>query len=289
MARPSGDPAKAWREGIHALSGKWPDLTMREATAGRPDAEGTSASRAPQILLAPTHRWSGALFSHAESTARELDRNGVLVGTIDGAATHPSPAAHGGFGEVGVLAGIPRLACVVPSDAASARALADGLFERTSGPLYVRLVSGDQPVVGPAEFELGRVRPLVDGSDITIVALGRAVIRAVEAAEGLKLVGIGARVLDAASVKPFDEKAILRAARDTGAIVVAEELPATNGVGLRVAAAVAENYPVPVRRIGLPDLPSTGGAATSLDDGGITVERIRDEAWEILSQRGKVT
>ncbi|MGI0067802.1 MAG: transketolase C-terminal domain-containing protein, partial [Thermoplasmata archaeon] len=102
-------------------------------------------------------------------------------------------------------------------------------------------------------------------------------------------VGITCRVLDLASVKPADTPALLRAARDTGAILVLEEHSVETGVGALVAATVSESYPVPVRRIGVPDLFGESGEAWAVFDRfGLSKERILDEAWELLRQRGKV-
>ena len=96
-------------------------------------------------------------------------------------------------------------------------------------------------------------------------------------------------MLDFASVKPFDEPALLRAARDTGAILVLEEHSVLTGVGALVAATTSENYPVPVRRLGIPDLfPESVDPGAPLDRYGLSAERVRDEAWELLRARGKV-
>jgi transketolase len=191
--------------------------------------------------------------------------------------------------DLGLMRGLPGMTVIVPADAPSARAVTFAVAEH-SGPAYVRLAGESLPTVTSGTFEVGRAAELRGGSDLTIVAIGSLVHRALAVAEDLARIGLSARVLDLASVKPFDEPALLRAARDTGAILVLEEHSVLTGVGALVAATTAENYPVAVRRVGVPDLfGETGAPWALLDRYGFSVERIRDEAWELLKSRGKVS
>jgi transketolase len=177
---------------------------------------------------------------------------------------------------------------IVPSDAPTTRAATFAVADR-AGPAYVRLTRENLPVVTDGSFAIGRAAELRSGSDLTIVAIGALVARALEVAEELSRVGLSVRVLDFASVKPFDEPALLRAARDTGAILVLEEHSVLTGVGALVAATTSENYPVPVRRVGVPDVfGESGDPWALLDRYGMSKERIREEAWELLQLRGKV-
>lgn len=191
--------------------------------------------------------------------------------------------------DLGLMRGLPGMIVAVPADGPSARAATCAIAER-AGPAYLRLSSEPLPTVTEGTFSVGRAPELRAGSDLTIVAVGALVARALEVAEDLARVGLSTRVLDFASVKPFDEPALLRAARDTGAILVLEEHSVLTGVGALVAATTAENYPVPVRRVGLPDVFGESGEPWALlDRYGMSTERIRDEAWELLKSRGKVT
>ncbi|EQD72894.1 Transketolase central region, partial [mine drainage metagenome] len=119
---------------------------------------------------------------------------------------------------------------VVPADAPTTRT-ATRVLHDTRGPAYLRLPRENLPVVTDGEFRLGRAPELAAGSDLTIGAVGVMVARALEVARRLGEGGISVRVLDLASVKPFDEPAILRAARETGAILVLEEHSVLTGVG----------------------------------------------------------
>ena len=209
----------------------------------------------------------------------------LLLVTTDGGWTSSEPAV---LEDVALLRGVPGLKVVVPADARTARSALD-LLGRTEGPAYIRLSRELVDRVGDVPFEIGRARELRAGVDLAMMAVGPPVALALQAAGALAEVGLATRVLDLASIAPCDEKAILRAARDTGAVLTVEEHQAATGVGALVAALTAENVPVPVRRLGVPDLPGRqgppGGGRAAL---GLTLDAVRDEAWELLRLKGKV-
>ncbi len=214
--------------------------------------------------------------------------NVKIVATHGGLLVGGDGGTHQIVEDIGLMRGLPGMSVVVPADAPTTRAATFAVAER-AGPAYVRLTRENLPVVTDGSFTLGRATELRPGSDLTFVAVGALVARALEVAEELGRVGVSVRVLDLASVKPFDEAAILRAARDTGAILSLEEHTVLTGIGSLVAATTAENYPVPVRRIGVPDVFGESGEPWALlDQYGLSRERIRDEAWELLRLRGKV-
>lgn len=187
--------------------------------------------------------------------------------------------------DVGLMRGIPGMAVVVPADAACIPSVVHALLG-IRGPAYVRVAEGSHPPLTDGAFTLGRAGLLREGSDLAIVGAGPILGAAVALADELKQVGTHARVLDLGSVKPIDAPALLRAARDTGGILVVEEHTVETGLGELVAGIVAENFAVPVRRVGVPDLfeapPGPHGAL------GPAADRLRDEAWELLRLRGKV-
>lgn len=215
--------------------------------------------------------------------------NVKVVGVPAGIGSGVDGAPLAMLEDLGLMRGLPGMTVVVPADAPSARSATLAVAERL-GPAYVRLSGEPRPDVTPGEIVIGRATQLRPGNDLTIVALGTLVAPALDLAEDLARIGISARVLDFASVKPFDEPALLRAARDTGAILVLEEHSVLTGVGALVASATAENYPVPVRRVGIPDVFSDAGPPDVLFDRlGLSAARLRDEAWELLKSRGKVS
>lgn len=214
--------------------------------------------------------------------------NVKIVATHGGLLVGPDGGTHQIIEDIGLMRGLPGMTVIVPADAPTTRAATAQVAAR-EGPAYIRLTRENLPTVTDGSFRIGRAAELRAGSDLTIVAVGALVARALEVAEELARVGVTTRVLDFASVKPFDEPALLRAARDTGAILVLEEHTVLTGVGALVASTTSENYPVPVRRVGVPDVFGESGEAWSvLDHFGLSTARIRDEAWELLRSRGKV-
>ncbi len=214
--------------------------------------------------------------------------NVKIVATHGGLLVGGDGGTHQMLEDIGLMRGLPGMTVIVPADAPTARAATLAIAER-DGPAYVRLTRESLPSVTDGSFRIGRAAELRAGSDLTVVAVGALVARALDLAEDLAQVGISVRVLDAASVKPFDEAAVLKAARETGAILVLEEHSVLTGVGSLVASVTSESCPVPVRRIGVPDLfGESGDPWALLDRYGMSARRIRDEAWDLLRLRGKV-
>jgi transketolase len=214
--------------------------------------------------------------------------NVKIVATHGGLLVGADGGTHQMVEDIGLMRGLPGMTVIVPADAPTTRAATFAIAER-AGPAYVRLTRENLPTVTDGSFRIGKAAELRGGSDLTIVAVGALVARALEVAEELAKVGVSTRVLDFASVKPFDEPALLRAARETGAILVLEEHSVLTGVGALVASTTSENYPVPVRRVGVPDVFGESGEPWALlDRFGMSKERIQGEAWELLRGRGKV-
>ncbi|HLM70364.1 MAG TPA: transketolase C-terminal domain-containing protein, partial [Thermoplasmata archaeon] len=214
--------------------------------------------------------------------------NVKIVATHGGLLVGADGGTHQIVEDIGLMRGLPGMTVIVPADAPTTRAATFAVADRY-GPAYVRLTRENLPTVTDGSFQIGKAAELRGGTDLTIVAVGSLVARGLEVAAELAQVGISVRVLDFASVKPFDAPALLRAARDTGAILVLEEHSVLTGVGALVASTTSENYPVPVRRVGVPDVFGESGDPWALMDRyGMSKERIRDEAWELLRARGKV-
>ena len=191
--------------------------------------------------------------------------------------------------DIALMRSLPGMTVIVPGDAPSTRSavLAVASFE---GPAYLRLTSVNLPIVTDGAFTLGRAGRLREGSDLTIVAIGAMLGRALDVAEELHQAGVEARVLDFASLKPADEKSLIQAARETGAILTMEEHNVLTGLGSLVASAISTTDPVPVRQVGVPDLfGERGDPWKLLDHYGLSQKHALDEAWELLKLRGKVS
>ncbi len=281
-AAPTGaEPfGRKFPERFHSAVGSPSEMMARAAE--RATDGGTAFASASAILAA-----GDAYLAVRQSVCAR--RANVKIVANHGGPIDPDPDGVRPFVEdVALMRGLPGMTVVVPADAPTTRSAIRAIADR-AGPAYVRLSRADLPTVTDGRFAIGKAAELRTGDDLTIVAVGGMLARGLEVAEELGRSGLSVRLLDFASVKPFDEPALLRAARDTGAILVLEEQSVLTGVGAIVASTTSENYPVPVRRIGVPDLfGDTADPSSLLDRYGMSIDRIRDEAWELLRARGKV-
>lgn len=175
---------------------------------------------------------------------------------------------------------------VVPADFESAKQ-AIAAVGRTSKPAYVR--TGRPKVAGiygsDYRFELGKATQLRQGNDVTLIACGILVGVALKAAELLASEGISARVLDIATIKPVDREAVIAAAKDTGAIVTAEEHQTTGGLGTAVARVLAETVPVPVSFVGVDRYGTSGKWDELLGYFDLTPQRIAQAARDAIARK----
>jgi transketolase len=172
---------------------------------------------------------------------------------------------HQAIEDVAVMRVMPNMTIVVPADANSVPTLLRQAL-LLDGPVYFRM--GRNPVAliyGPSpQLTLGKAELLMQGGDITLVAMGAMVSSALEVAETLGQEGIGARVLDMHTVKPLDGETLLEAALQTGAVVTVEDHNIIGGLGGAVAEFLGENCPVPMARVGVPDVYCESGAPDEL-------------------------
>jgi transketolase len=181
--------------------------------------------------------------------------NVKLVVSHAGLTVGPDGASHQQIEDFSTMRCIPNMRVIVPADAVSVSHLIRAIA-KTPGPFYVRLARPSSEVIyaESAVFELSKGNILREGSDATIISCGLMVARSLEAADILKRSeGVSCMVIDMFSIKPIDSDLIARCAKDTGAIVTAEEHNIIGGLGGAVAEASAESYPVPMKRIGIHD------------------------------------
>lgn len=215
------------------------------------------------------------------------NHNVKLFGMSPGVAYGNLGPTHHSIEDIAWLRTIPRLSIVVPSDPEETRQAITWAVQH-NGPVFVRVSRMAVPAVNPEgyRFRPGAAVVLRDGTDVTILANGTVVWRALAAADQLEAAGISARVLSVPSIKPFDDEAVLRAATETGAVVTAEEGSITGGLGGLVAELLVEHVPVPLRRIGIPDVfVPTGSAEWLMDRYGISVDGISAAAREVISRK----
>jgi transketolase len=223
----------------------------------------------------------------ANSIARQrLDAK--IVGTHAGLSPHADGESHQMYGDVALMRTVPNMRVVVPGDAPSAvEALCAALEYR--GPVYIRLMRGSTPTVygEDLEFEIGRANVLREGSDATVIANGIMLSQALTAAERLIGEGIDVRVIDMHTVKPLDVGVIEKTARDTGAIVTAEEHSIIGGLGSAVAESLAETAPTPLERIGIRDRfgESSRSYSELLTYVGLTPDAIAEAVHRVIERR----
>jgi len=169
--------------------------------------------------------------------------------------------------EIAALRVIPNLMLVSPSDPVSTKKVTRAIAEH-DGPAALRISFPPAPTVYHDDFpfELGKAVTLTDGGDATIISTGMMLSDALEATDTLEKEGIKVRLLDMHTIKPIDEEAIIKAARETGAIVTVEDSSIIGGLGGAVAEVVAENAPAPVKRVGIKDRFGQSGTVPELKE-----------------------
>jgi transketolase len=206
-----------------------------------------------------------------------------------GLTVGPDGATHQMNEDIGLMRGIPRMTVLVPADGPQTAKSVDAAAA-LQGPVYCRFSRANVPTITSMEdpFKIGAAQTMRDGSDVTLVGCGLMVARCLEAADALARVGIRARVINLATVKPLDTATIDRAARETGAIVTAEEHSVVHGIGSAVASEIATNHPVPIAMVGIRDVFGESGEAEELlQKYGLTAEAIVDAAHEVVKRRGR--
>src|SRR5215472_14375528 len=216
--------------------------------------------------------------------------NVKVVGSHAGISIGEDGPSQMGIEDVAMACALPGFVVLVPADEESAKAATAAMLEH-DGPVYLRVGRPEVPKVyngGSAPFQIGQANQLRDGSDLTIVANGIMVAPALDAAETLAGAGIRARVLDLHTVKPVDKAALQAAARETGAIVVAEEHLAHGGLGSVVAMTVSETLPVPIRFVNLGDTFAESGTPDELlEKYGLTAGKIVEAAKAAVVAKGR--
>jgi transketolase len=210
--------------------------------------------------------------------------NVKLCGMSSGMAYGELGPTHHSIEDMAWTRVIPNLAVIVPADSIETAAVMRYSAHHV-GPMFLRISRLPVPEVLPSDyrFELGKAHLLRAGTDVTLMANGVLVSRALEAAKTLAKVGISARVLNMSSIKPIDVEAILDAARTTRGIVTVEEASIYGGLGGAVAEIVSQNNPVKMRILGVPGVfAPTGSEEFLLDHFQLNAVGIHAAAVDLL-------
>lgn len=211
--------------------------------------------------------------------------NVKLVGISGGVSYGALGMSHHSVQDLAVMRAIPGLAVVLPADRHETKKMTEALVKHEGGA-YVRI--GRNPVEDvydsdDYEFVIGKAVTMREGSDITIIAAGETVRVALDAEAALKEAGVSCRVINMHTIKPLDEAAIVKAARETGRIITIEEHSIHGGLGAAVAEVVVQEHPVPVKIVGIPDEPAIAGKTSEVfEHYGISADNIKKIALEML-------
>ena len=272
----------AYGEALAQLGAEYPELVVLDADLSKstmthafskafPDrfynmgiAEGNMAGVAAGLASCGKKVFFNSFAMFAAGRAWEQVRNSIayprlnvkVIGSHGGVSVGEDGATHQCIEDYAIMRAIPGMMVLSPCDGPEMRAAVKALLDY-EGPAYMRLgrlaVDSVTDEIEGYQFELGKGVTLRDGSDVTIVATGMMVQMAVQAADLLAAEGIHARVIDIHTIKPIDEELLIKAARETGAIVTTEEHNILGGLGEAVCGCLSEYCPVPVVRHGMKD------------------------------------
>ena len=214
-------------------------------------------------------------------------QNVKIVGTDPGVLAEYNGGTHMPFEDMALMRAIPHVVCFEPVDATMLEKAVDQIVDY-QGAVYIRLQrkKAEKVFDDTLNFELGKAIKIKDGKDVTLIASGIMVARAIEAAELLKEDGISARVVNIHTWKPIDKDAIIKCAKETGAIVTCENHNVCNGLGSAVAEVVCQNSPVPMRLVGVKDeFGQVGKNAYLSEQYHITTQDIVEAAREVVKNK----
>lgn len=229
----------------------------------------------------------------AAGRAYEIVRNSIgyphlnvkIGATHAGISVGEDGATHQCNEDIALMRTIPGMTIINPADDVEARAAVEAAILH-DGPVYLRFGRLAAPIFNDKKtykFELGKGIELVEGTDVTIIATGLMVSEALDAAKKLKEDGISARVINIHTIKPIDKDIIIKAAKETGKIVTVEEHSVIGGLGSAVCDVLSENYPVPVKKIGVNDeFGHSGPAVDLLKEFGLSSENIVKTVKEFI-------
>jgi len=213
----------------------------------------------------------------------------VKIGaTHAGISVGEDGASHQPVEDMAIMRALPNMVVISPADDLETRLAVKAAIEY-DGPVYLRLGRLSVPAIfdeNTYKFEIGKGVTVSDGTDVTIIATGLMLQYAIKAKEMLASEGISARVVNIHTVKPIDKEIIIKAAKETGAIVTAEEHNIVGGLGSAVAEVLVENYPVPLKMVGIEDkFGKSGKPDKLLEMYGLTAENIVAKAKEALKMK----
>jgi len=196
---------------------------------------------------------------------------------------------HHSINDLAIMRSLPNMTIIVPGDTVALVKLLPQVAE-WEGPVFFRLNRNEVPVLFDDSYNprIGKAVTLRHGDDMTIIATGLMVSRSLEASEILEHKGIDARVLEIHTIKPLDRESVIQAAKETNALVTVEEHNVVGGLGAAVAEIVTDEFPVPLKRVGIPDrFTETGPYDALLDRYGMSIDDIVTASLQTIAAKKK--
>ncbi|MBI6873242.1 transketolase family protein [Clostridium aciditolerans] len=220
---------------------------------------------------------SGRAFEQIRNSVCYPELNVKICATHAGITVGEDGASHQSIEDISLMRSLPNMTVISPSDAVETEAAIKAIAEY-KGPCYVRLGRSGVPVINDNseyKFEIGKAITLREGKDAVVIATGIMVDAALEAYNTLSEEGIKVKVINIHTIKPIDKEAIIKAARETGVVITAEEHSIIGGLGSAVCEVLSENQPTPVVRVGVKDtFGESGKPAELLKAYGLTADDI---------------
>ncbi|MGL5576463.1 MAG: transketolase family protein [Sarcina sp.] len=231
---------------------------------------------------------AGRAFEQVRNSICYPNLNVKICATHAGLTVGEDGASHQSVEDLALMRAIPNMTVISPSDAVETEAAIKAIAEY-NGPCYVRLGRAGVNVINDNanyKFEIGKGVELIKGTDVTIVATGIMVDEAIAAEKMLKAEGISANVINIHTLKPLDSELLIKATKDTKAIVTAEEHSVIGGLGSAVSEVLCEVCPVPVIKVGVMDtFGESGQPAELLKAYGLTADKIVEAAKKAISMK----
>lgn len=212
--------------------------------------------------------------------------NVKLAGTYCGLSDSYDGASHQAITDIALMRAIPNMTVVSVSDAVETEKAVFAAAEY-EGPVYLRLSRAAAPVIYDEnmKFKIGKGITVREGKDVTIIATGTVLHKAIEAAELLKTEGISANVVDMHTIKPIDKELIISCAKNTGAIVTVEEHSVYGGLGSAVAEVLAEECLAPIEIVGATEFAESGDYEQLLEKYGYSAKSISEKCKKVIARK----
>lgn len=286
----AGDLAESTR--AHLFAREFPDRFLNMGIAEQDmlgTAVGLSLAGKVPFVCSFTVFVCGRGYDQIRTSVCYNNQNVKIAGSHSGISVGPDGATAQSLEDIAMMRVLPHMTVIAPADAIEARK-ATIAAASVPGPVFLRLGRALVPIITAEAdpFEVGQARVLRPGRDITLVACGIMVAEALQAAEALAGVGVGAGVINMHTIKPLDEATLVQAARLTGAVVTAEEHQVHGGLGSAVAEVLGRHCPCFMDMVGVADTFGESGEADELREKyGLTWRHIREKALRLLQKKGR--